>query len=104
MNHSASKYVCAYRDGLMSPDHPLFHQSSVVSSLFRRSIDMYDYIQDLHNVRDQEGFYNRDWNKIKHFQSKLSALEAAYRIELEALQSMINKLYPIQPASPITMV
>ncbi len=104
MNYSASNYVSAYRNGLLSTSHPLFEQTSLLSSLIREAIDLHDHIEQLYNIRDEEGFFDIDFDKIHMMRSRLQSLESDIQEETEELDAMITKLYPIQQARPITMI
>jgi len=72
--------------------------------MIREAIDLHDHIEQLYNVRDEEGFFDIDLDKVQRFRSRLQSLEYDIEEETEELDAMITKLYPVQPASPITMV
>ena len=104
MNYTASNYISAYRNGLLSNSHPLFEQTCRLSSMIREAMDLHEHIEQLYNTRDEEGFFDIDLDKVHRFRSRLQSLESDIQEETEELDATITKLYPVQPASPITMV
>ena len=105
MNYSASNYVSAYNKGLLSTSHPLFQKTSLLNSIIREAMDLHDHIEQLYNTRDEEGFIDIDFDRVHNLRSRLQeTLESDIQEETEELDAMITKLYPVQPASPITMV
>ena len=104
MNYSASNYISAYNKGLLSTSHPLFQKTSLLNSIIREAMDLHELIEQLYNVRDEEGFINVDFDRIHNLRSRLQCLESDIQGETEELDALITKLYPIQPATPITMV
>jgi hypothetical protein len=72
--------------------------------MIREAMDLYDHIEQLYNTRDEEGFFDIDLDRVHRFRSRLQSLESDIQEETEELDALITKLYPIQPASPITMV
>ncbi len=104
MNYSASNYVSAYRNGLLSNSHPLFEQTCRLSSMIREAMDLHEHIEQLYNTRDEEGFFDIDLDKVHRFRSRPQSLESDIQEETEELDATINKLYPIQPATPIATI
>ena len=72
--------------------------------MIREAMDLHEHIEQLYNTRDEEGFFDIDLDKVQRFRSRLQSLESDIQEETEELDATITKLYPIQPATPITMV
>ena len=55
----------AYNLGLMTEAHHLFKPCAILSALYSTLNDIYKAIDETYNKRDNEGFYDIDYNKIK---------------------------------------
>ena len=87
--------ITAYRQGLMTPECPLYHTAQALSSMYGEQADLNEAINQAYDKRDPDGFIIPDYDYIGRLQDILErmrpiieVLEAKLREEVKAWESL----------------